>query len=509
MRKRTGSVFGVLGAVVFGLLAWQLQPQANPCYRKEAAPLDCATWKVPASFVSDLPESQITGLTSDLSSKANASTQVCGHAISSNVCPTAAEVGADASGSAAAVQSNLDTHTALTTSAHGGIVPSSAVGAANGVCALDSATKISTSVIPDLSSIYVPWANVEGTGSDTSTATNKLVNAGDSRLSDARTPTGSVYGDGNIGWSTGTSTSTATSAALSAGPKAVLSRVTESVLAFADNTTADVSTSAHGLMPKLPNDNTKFLNGVGSWVAGGGGVSVVTAVVAPDASDAAVFYLNEAYGATSWTNSGAVAGNLSVQTGTIYSGQPGLRGTTAATFDTSAGIKSADNKWEYASLSVSCWVRLVAVPSAATYVMSKTYVTGSWADPFDSVRLTISNFQLLVGTSPSAYISVSNYQRPAIAPGEWHLIAGTFDDSTGVLSFYVDGNLMQSSTNAGKHIIYGSSHGAWVIGTPAGTSGNVGSSLQDCRIADTVRAQSYWQDMSKRGHTYQPNAVVF
>lgn len=33
-----------------------------------------------------------------------------------------------------------------------------------------------------------------------------------------------------------------------------------------DNTDLDVSTSAHGLTPKLPNDSTKFLNGVGAWV---------------------------------------------------------------------------------------------------------------------------------------------------------------------------------------------------------------------------------------------------
>lgn len=33
-----------------------------------------------------------------------------------------------------------------------------------------------------------------------------------------------------------------------------------------DNTDLDVSTDAHGLMPKLPNDATKFLNGVGQWV---------------------------------------------------------------------------------------------------------------------------------------------------------------------------------------------------------------------------------------------------
>lgn len=33
-----------------------------------------------------------------------------------------------------------------------------------------------------------------------------------------------------------------------------------------DNTDLDVSTARHGLMPKLPDDSTKFFNGAGSWV---------------------------------------------------------------------------------------------------------------------------------------------------------------------------------------------------------------------------------------------------
>jgi hypothetical protein len=40
----------------------------------------------------------------------------------------------------------------------------------------------------------------------------------------------------------------------------------EAALGFTDIATGNVSTSAHGLMPKLANDATKFLNGVGSWV---------------------------------------------------------------------------------------------------------------------------------------------------------------------------------------------------------------------------------------------------
>lgn len=444
MRVRVLCGLGIVFCAAFGLAR-----AAEALTYCGVAPLQCSNGKVPATLISDLAENQVTGLTSDLSSKANASTLVCGHAISSNVCPTAAEVGADASGAAAAVQSNLDTHTGLTTSAHGGVIPSSA----------------------------------------------------------------NIYADGNIALTTGTSTSTATSAALSAGPKMVLASVPESVLSLGTGTVADVSTTHHGLMPMLPNDNTKFLNGVGSWVAGGGGVSVVTSVVAPDANDGAVFYLDEAYGSTTWVNSGSAAGNLTVQSGTVYAGAPGLRFRTSTYIDAVnvAGLKSTDNKWEYASISVSCWFRPNGTSSSTTYLAYKTYATGLNNDPASSLALSVAHAQVLVGTGPSVYMSAAvGNVRPTLAIGEWHHVAGTFDDSTGTLSYYMDGILQATTTTAGKHIVYGSSHGAWVLGTPTnfGTS-PVTYSLQDCRISNIARPLSYWQDMSKRGHTYQPNAVVF
>lgn len=41
--------------------------------------------------------------------------------------------------------------------------------------------------------------------------------------------------------------------------------IAESVITFTDITTNDVSTTKHGLVPKAPNDTTKFLRGDASW----------------------------------------------------------------------------------------------------------------------------------------------------------------------------------------------------------------------------------------------------
>lgn len=61
-----------------------------------------------------------------------------------------------------------------------------------------------------------------------------------------------------------------------------LETVTEANLTLSDNTTANVSTTKHGLTPKLPNDATKYLDGTGSYSVpagsgGGGDVSSNTA----------------------------------------------------------------------------------------------------------------------------------------------------------------------------------------------------------------------------------------
>jgi hypothetical protein len=45
--------------------------------------------------------------------------------------------------------------------------------------------------------------------------------------------------------------------------------VRDTDLSFSDNTTNDVSTTKHGLVPKAPNDTTKFLRGDGTWNTAG------------------------------------------------------------------------------------------------------------------------------------------------------------------------------------------------------------------------------------------------
>lgn len=54
---------------------------------------------------------------------------------------------------------------------------------------------------------------------------------------------------------------------LGLGSIALLSTITEANITLADNTTNNVSTSAHGFQKKLPNDATLFMDGAGDYVA--------------------------------------------------------------------------------------------------------------------------------------------------------------------------------------------------------------------------------------------------
>lgn len=69
----------------------------------------------------------------------------------------------------------------------------------------------------------------------------------------------------------------------SSGAGAIEELTVDEILAFlTDNTTNDVSTSKHGLVPKAPNDTTKFLRGDASWAVPSGGATFITAIKTAD-----------------------------------------------------------------------------------------------------------------------------------------------------------------------------------------------------------------------------------
>jgi hypothetical protein len=147
----------------------------------------------------------------------------------------------------------------------------------------DVSGAISTAVLTDYETTIAHASSLAGY--QTTAAMTNYATSTDPRLSDARAPTGNVYAGPGIRWTTGTDTATGTSAALSASPKAQVAGVLESMLSLSDNTTANVSTTAHGLSPKCPGGGTSYWRDDCTWgTPSGGGGGSLTAVYAIDFS---------------------------------------------------------------------------------------------------------------------------------------------------------------------------------------------------------------------------------
>lgn len=180
----------------------------------------------------------------------------------------------------------------------------SSKGQANGLASLDASSKVvqdPVNATPTPTASKIPIADgsgkLDGWVSDASTSTKgkvqlatdgenvsgKVVQANDTRLSNSRTPT-SHASTHQHGGSDEVATATPTPNAI---PKAnasgkldswitVGSSIEETDLNFSDVTTANASTSKHGLLPKLSGISTQYLDGTGAWStpAGGGGDNI-------------------------------------------------------------------------------------------------------------------------------------------------------------------------------------------------------------------------------------------
>lgn len=116
---------------------------------------------------------------------------------------------------------------------------------------------------------------------------------------------------------------------------------------FADNTTGDVTTTAHGLCPKAPNDTSKFLRGDGTW-------AVATTATSPISFFAHNNGTTQTITANTWT--ALTFGTAVHNAGNAYNSSSGT--FTAPSdgyyhFSVGVGQNSAESQYIVASISVN------------------------------------------------------------------------------------------------------------------------------------------------------------
>lgn len=112
------------------------------------------------------------------------------------------------------------------------------------------------------------------------------------------------------------------------------SAVVEADITLADNTTNDVSTTKHGLVPKAPNDTTKFLRGDATWAvpSGGSGTDMFSLTAVTLCSEGKV-------GTTSVSGTAAADtsdGQLALSTGATAASQARVKVGLIAAYDSSS-----------------------------------------------------------------------------------------------------------------------------------------------------------------------------
>jgi hypothetical protein len=157
------------------------------------------------------------------------------------------------------------------------------------------------------------------------------------------------------------------------------------------------------------------------------------------------------------------------------------------------------------NVSLSGWVYIRRATNFFGEIFNKQYFLNGWSAPFLSF-----GFQLL-NTSDGqldCYITIggvlqAQLRTPTIhtmPTSRWCHLGGTWDGST--MKMYINGDLVTSGNYTGT-IDYGvaGNRGQWYVGGIPGTSTNQDGPIivQDVRVANIARPQSYFQNIYYNG----------
>ena len=404
--------------------------------------------------------------------------------------PTYSQVGADPAGAASSVEAELTAF--QTTSGMSGYVTTATLtnyqttaGMTNYQTTAGMAGYATTATLTNYQTTagMTNYASVIHT--HTVTDVSGAVSTSDSRLTDARTPTGNITVEAPLSLTTSVSTATSTSVGLASTPHVKLN---------------------------IDGNAAHYLDGSGSWstpAGGGGGSGGGRVAIALDANDVACWTLNEAVGATSFANS--VSGGTALSSsGTLHAGNPGaFAGSSVFIPSSTARVYSNAGAYQPASaLTASVWIKLLTgYPSQYTQGLTKTVNADTWAGNGRDIMVGGifgtnhgSAWAAIVRSSydnADHWLTVDMYAVPLY---EWSFHAVTFTGTAA--TYYINGVAVASYTWGGSGTINYENNGRWVIGTPNGLSApDVCSDtiFDDVRISNVARSAAYLLAQYKAG----------
>ena len=218
--------------------------------------------------------------------------------------------------------------------------------------------------------------------------------------------------------------------------------------------------------------------------------------------------LDEAAGASSWTNTGTQGanGNLIVSSGTVRSGRPSLFGNGVDFTPTSfvrnnvLGLNPAST-----AFSLYGWIRLRAQPASGNWVrlISKWYTSAGntpSAAP-DAFTLIIDQAsrnlyaQTNVGGGAGSNKASPTTQRDQVAFSGWTHVAATFN--AGTVKIYLNGNLaLTDATFPGSIDFNGVSGGYWSLGGSTVGGSGIDGELDDWFVDSGIeQPESYFKSL--------------
>jgi hypothetical protein len=168
------------------------------------------------------------------------------------------------------------------------------------------------------------------------------------------------------------------------------------------------------------------------------------------------------------------------------------------------GAGGANNILVTPNVSLSGWVFLRRTVNFYAEVFNKQYFLNGWSSPYFTFgfEFTPANngelglYITLNGVLQTQLKTPGSYLFPS---GRWCHLGGTWDGTT--LKMYINGVLVDSRNYTGT-IDYGSSNrGQWYVGGIPGSNvnGDAPIIVQDIRVADIARPQSYFANIYYNG----------